>query len=682
MEATDYQLIKQTLSGNQDAFTVLVQRYQKRVHALAWRKIGDFHIAEEITQDTFLRAYRKLNTLKNPQLFAGWLYVIANRMCNTWLRKSPQEMQSLETIPIVKLEEQVYSEYTAAQREEHVSEKRIAVVKRLLQKLPESERIVVTLHYLADSPIKEISEFLGVSLNTVKSRLHRARRRLSKEDRMVRETLGGLQPSADLTQNIVRSIKETGIQIDPSSSGGRPVVPWIITTSTFILVVLMLGFGSQRRAVFQQPYNVDATYEMSIDIVDAKVFSKLPSDPNVKNQIGSVDATDESDDNSDEQINKESYTASGRIIDEKGIPVDDVKIAIMPVEDGNGSWFPIDASEDSHWSDDPVAYPAKVNSDGSFHIPILYTEPVLLGVLPFYMPGSEIVTVKTDGMTFYTVGSPRGRGIVFATKSRETLNNIEVTVRQFIEIRAKVVQLDGTPVTNERVNFQVKHLGLDGAEGRVSWGKTTDIDGDFIQFINHQLDGPGFYIMSIEYKEQRVLLKPIFVKPHERIHEVTFNLTEPILPNAPENARFEANVSAHSRIDARDVWVVNPTNGHAYKKISCTSPEDAILQAKDEDAYLVTINDEGEQKWISRVFNPIRLLIGLTDIEEEGQWQWQNGDTIEYTNWGKFQPSENDNGNEDYVVLNGEKWENIGPENVGWRWMKTALIEKNGRSFE
>lgn len=681
METTDYQLIRQTLSGNQDAFTILVQRYQKRVHALAWRKIGDFHIAEEITQDTFLRAYRKLNTLKNPQLFAGWLYVIANRMCDTWLRKSPQKMESLETVPIVQLEEQFYSEYATAEREERVSDKRVALVQRLLQELPESERIVVTLHYLADSPIKEISEFLGVSLNTVKSRLHRARRRLAKEDRMVRETLGGFQPSADLTENIVRTIKETGIQIDPSTSGSKPVVPWIITTSTFLLVALMLGFGTQRRAVFQQPYNIEATSEMSVDIVDASVFSNLPFDPNVKNQIGTEDAADESDDNSDKQDKKESYSTSGRIIDEKGNPIDDVKIAIMPVEEGGGAWFPKQVSDDSHWSDDPLAYPAEINTDGSFHIPTLYTEPVLLGVLPFYEPDSEIIKIKTKGMTFYSVGSGRGRGIVFATKAREKLHNIEVTVRQFIEIRAKVLQLDGTPVANERIDFKVKLLSLNGDENRVSWGQNTDVDGNFVQFIWHQLDGPGFYIMSIEYKTQRVLLKPIIVKPNEQKYEVTFNLTEPILPNAQEEPQFQANVSAHSRIDALDVWVVNPANGHAYKKISCTSPEDAILQAKDEDAYLVTINNEEEQKWISMVFNPRRLLIGLTDIEEEGQWQWQNGESLEYTNWGKFEPND-DNGDEDYVVLNREKWEDIGPEHIGWRWMQTALIEKNVGNFE
>ncbi len=206
MESTDFELIRRTLSGDQDAFTALVQKYQKRVHALAWRKTGDFHVAEEITQDTFLRAYKNLGTLKNPNLFAGWLYVIANRLCNTWFEKRSPHMQSLETVPTVELEEHLYSEYTAKQREERASEKRVDLVKRLLQKLPESERIVITLHYLAGSSVKEISQFLGVSLNTVKSRLYRARQRLQKEDHMVRETLGSFQPSTNLMEKMMESI--------------------------------------------------------------------------------------------------------------------------------------------------------------------------------------------------------------------------------------------------------------------------------------------------------------------------------------------------------------------------------------------------------------------------------------------------------------------------------------------
>ncbi len=92
----DVQLIYDILSGNDDAFSTLVQKYQKSVHALAWRKIRDFHYAEEITQDTFLQAYKKLSTLKNPHQFAGWLYVIANRLCINWLQRHKSAMQSLE----------------------------------------------------------------------------------------------------------------------------------------------------------------------------------------------------------------------------------------------------------------------------------------------------------------------------------------------------------------------------------------------------------------------------------------------------------------------------------------------------------------------------------------------------------------------------------------------------------
>ena len=85
----DVQLIREILSGNDAAFSTLVEKYQKSIHALAWRKINDFHYAEEIMQDTFLQAYKKLPTLKNHNQFAGWLHVTANRLCIDWLRNPP-----------------------------------------------------------------------------------------------------------------------------------------------------------------------------------------------------------------------------------------------------------------------------------------------------------------------------------------------------------------------------------------------------------------------------------------------------------------------------------------------------------------------------------------------------------------------------------------------------------------
>ena len=85
---SDAELIYRVLSGDDEAFTTLVRRYQKSVHALAWRRIGDFHCAEEIAQEVFLRAYKGLSKLKDPNQFPGWLYVITNLRCNSWLEKN------------------------------------------------------------------------------------------------------------------------------------------------------------------------------------------------------------------------------------------------------------------------------------------------------------------------------------------------------------------------------------------------------------------------------------------------------------------------------------------------------------------------------------------------------------------------------------------------------------------
>ena len=158
MRNSDAELIQWTLTGDQRAFSTLVRRYQKPLHALVWRKIGDFHIAEEVTQDIFLNVYKKLQTLKNPNQFAGWLYVIATRRCIAWLKRKRIPMESLDAMPPDELEELAYAQYHADRQEEIVSEKHREVVKRLLQKLPESERTVVTLHYLGDMKNQILSQ--------------------------------------------------------------------------------------------------------------------------------------------------------------------------------------------------------------------------------------------------------------------------------------------------------------------------------------------------------------------------------------------------------------------------------------------------------------------------------------------------------------------------------------------
>ena len=511
MENTDFELINRTISGDQDAFATLVHKYQKRVHALAWRKTGDFHVAEEITQDTFLRAYRKLGALKNPNLFAGWLYVIANRLCDTWFKKREQDMQSLETVPIVELEEHLYSEYTTKQREERASEKRINLVKRLLQKLPESERIVITLHYLAGSSCKEISEFLGVSLNTVKSRLHRARQRLQKEDHMVRETLGSFQPSTNLTENIIRTLKETGAQIDPAApSGSKPLLPWAIATSTLILVALMLGLGAQHFARFQQPYSLDATSEMAVDIVDAAVMANLSSDPDVRNQIGNVDAPDKSVGTSQHPDSKSSHSASGRVLDEEGNPVDNVKIAILPVKNNGGGWFPIRIDEDSNRID-LSQYQAETDAAGRFMVTNIRQGPVLLHLFPMHWSGIRISKVQIAGMFFYASSIAQNHGIVFAMDPDKDVENIEVVLKQ-PQIRLKAQRGDDTPIANAIISYTIELEGSsDGEMRRIA---ETDDEGHFVYYLDEYPFEitTGTFSMSATYQKQTVNVKPIVFK--------------------------------------------------------------------------------------------------------------------------------------------------------------------------
>ena len=282
----DVQLIQDILAGDDNAFSALVRKYQKSIHALVWRKVEDFHIAEEITQDTFLLAYRRLPTLRNPNQLSGWLYVIANRLCFKWMKKNKPPIQSLENTPMKVIDDTAYTHYESQQRESDASEHRREFVKKLLAKLPESERTVVTLYYLGEMTTREISRFLGVSVNTITSRLQRGRKRLQEqqEENLVQEILGSVQIPENIIQNIMREIPH----IKPLSptSGKPPIVPWAIATSTIVLVVMMLGASNQFLARFQRPYSFDATSEMTVELIEAPIVINLPLKPDIRNQTG------------------------------------------------------------------------------------------------------------------------------------------------------------------------------------------------------------------------------------------------------------------------------------------------------------------------------------------------------------------------------------------------------------
>ena len=289
MVDNDVQLIYRVLSGDDEAFTALVQKHQRGVHALAWRRVGDFHFAEEITQDTFLRVYKGLPTLKDPSQFSGWLYVITNRLCNNWLKKKKSIIKSVEDVPVLEMQRISYERYVSADQEAEAKASRHELAKKLLAKLPESERTVMTLYYLGQMTAKDISKFLGVSVNTITSRLQRARKRLQQEEELlVQEVLGGVQLSNTLTESIARKV--TDVKLTPPVNW-KPFIPWMAFGAA-VLVVLLLSASNQYLVRFQKPYSFEAESERMIEIIDAPIVLNSDAKPAVRNQAGRAAMTD------------------------------------------------------------------------------------------------------------------------------------------------------------------------------------------------------------------------------------------------------------------------------------------------------------------------------------------------------------------------------------------------------
>lgn len=191
-------------------------------------------------------------------------------------------------------------------------------------------------------------------------------------------------------------------------------------------------------------------------------------------------------------------------------------------------------------------------------------------------------------------------------------------------------------------------------------------------------------------KKPKRVEKPVLRKPVIQEKEIQNIEVKELPDNAPKTIEKslisipESNQESTLTQTNKDIdkWLVNPENGHAYRSIRCRSLNDAKKQAVSNGAYLVTINDENEQKWLSGVFGNYLYWIGLSDEKTEGQWVWENGEPLTYTNWGKkgrFPRSTLTTEQQDAAVMtfvNG-LWQAIGPGDLFWRYTKHAIIEKN-----
>ena len=173
MYPADEKLVSQTLAGDRDAFGMLVHKYQEIVYTYALQKVRNEVDAQDITQEIFLLAYRRLYQLRHPHLFRSWLYTIMSNECKRWLvqvtKKRRREVAIEETANEAL---QVEPAHAAPVEGWQVD------LEQAMSALPDENRVAVSMFYMSDCTLKEISEFLGVSVNTVKGKLHRARQQL------------------------------------------------------------------------------------------------------------------------------------------------------------------------------------------------------------------------------------------------------------------------------------------------------------------------------------------------------------------------------------------------------------------------------------------------------------------------------------------------------------------------
>jgi RNA polymerase sigma factor (sigma-70 family) len=175
---SDIELINQTLAGNQSAYADLLKRHQRFVFTLALRFVKTREDAEEVAQDTFVKAYRALASFQQQSKFSTWLYSVVYTTAMTFLRK-----RKLDTSSIDDEETYIQLENANGGMLNNLAENksRSYYIDQAVGQLLPDDAAIITLFYKGEQTLEEIGAALGMEPNTVKVKLFRARQRLKEK---------------------------------------------------------------------------------------------------------------------------------------------------------------------------------------------------------------------------------------------------------------------------------------------------------------------------------------------------------------------------------------------------------------------------------------------------------------------------------------------------------------------
>ena len=172
MSRTDEELVERAADGDTEAFNELVVRWERPIHALAYRVLGREEDARDVCQEAFLRAFRGLKGFKGQAKFSSWLYRIALNLCRDWLRRERRRglVQPSEGFDF---DEQRIVDPTTETAEDLIVRRDLGqAVSRVMAQLPPEQRTVIVLKEYHGLTFREIAELIGCPLSTVKTRLY------------------------------------------------------------------------------------------------------------------------------------------------------------------------------------------------------------------------------------------------------------------------------------------------------------------------------------------------------------------------------------------------------------------------------------------------------------------------------------------------------------------------------